>query len=178
MDTDIPKIKLIVIGDTEVGKTCILESLINNTFLEEYKPTIGINFLVKTIQIDNKDIKLLNYDTSGQEQYKSFIPGLAKESKIILLVYEITSKNSFLHLNDFLNILTEVKKEDVIFVLIGNKKDLEDKREVSTEEAEKFAKDNGYLFVEISAKTGDIFSQLFNETLVEKIKTKLNLGEQ
>ena len=101
-----------------------------------------------------------------------------RDANIILLVYEVTSKDSFLHLNHWLNDLTAVKKEEVIFAVVGNKTDLDDKREVSSEEGEKFAKENDYLFAEVSAKTGDGFSDLFYKNLFERIRTKFRPGGQ
>ena len=101
-----------------------------------------------------------------------------RDANIILLVYEVTSKDSFLHLNHWLNDLTTVKKDEVIFVVVGNKTDLEDKREVSREEGEQFAKDNDYLFAEVSAKNGEGFQDLFYKNLFERIRTKFRPGGQ
>ena len=178
INPEIPKYKLIFLGDQGVGKSCILNRFMNDTFTEEYQATIGLDFQSKNVQIDNQDIHLLLYDTAGQEKFRSLIPMYTRDANIILLVYEVTSKDSFLHLNHWLNDLTTVKKDEVIFVVVGNKTDLEDKREVSREEGEQFAKDNDYLFAEVSAKTGEGFPDLFYKNLFERIRTKFRPGGQ
>ena len=178
INPEIPKYKLIFLGDQGVGKSCILNRFMNGTFTEEYQATIGLDFQSKNVQIDNQDIHLLLYDTAGQEKFRSLIPMYTRDANIILLVYEVTSKDSFLHLNHWLNDLTTVKKDEVIFVVVGNKTDLEDKREVSREEGEQFAKDNDYLFAEVSAKNGKGFQDLFYKNLFERIRTKFRPGGQ
>ena len=178
INPEIPKYKLIFLGDQGVGKSCILNRFMNNTFTEEYQATIGLDFQSKNVQIDNQDVHLLLYDTAGQEKFRSLIPMYTRDANIILLVYEVTSKDSFLHLNHWLNDLTTVKKDEVIFVVVGNKTDLEDKREVSREEGEQFAKDNDYLFAEVSAKNGKGFQDLFYKNLFERIRTKFRPGGQ
>ena len=178
INPEIPKYKLIFLGDQGVGKSCILNRFMYDTFTEEYQATIGLDFQSKNVQIDNQDIHLLLYDTAGQEKFRSLIPMYTRDANIILLVYEVTSKDSFLHLNHWLNDLTTVKKDEVIFVVVGNKTDLEDKREVSREEGEQFAKDNDYLFAEVSAKYGEGFEDLFYKNLFERIRTKFRPGGQ
>ena len=150
----------------------------NDTFTEEYQATIGLDFQSKNVQIDNQDIHLLLYDTAGQEKFRSLIPMYTRDSNIILLVYEINNKDSFIHLPDWLNDLSNVNKDDVIFALVGNKIDLEEKREVSTEEGKSYAEQNGFIFHEVSAKTGDGFSDLFYKDLFEKIRIKFRPGGQ
>jgi len=178
VNPEIPKYKLIFLGDQNVGKSCILNRFMNDTFTEEYQATIGLDFQSKNVQIDNQDIHLLLYDTAGQEKFRSLIPMYTRDSNIILLVYEINNKDSFLHLPDWINDLTNVNKDDVIFALVGNKIDLEESREVSTEEGQKFAEEHGYIFQEVSAKTGDGFSDLFYKNLFEKIRIKFRPGGQ
>ena len=178
VNPEIPKYKLIFLGDQNVGKSCILNRFMNDTFIEEYQATIGLDFQSKNVQIDNQDIHLLLYDTAGQEKFRSLIPMYTRDSNIILLVYEINNKDSFLHLPDWVNDLTNVNKDDVIFALVGNKIDLEESRQVSTEEGQKFAEEHGYIFQEVSAKTGDGFSDLFYKNLFEKIRIKFRPGGQ
>ena len=170
INPEIPKYKLIFLGDQSVGKSCILNRFMNDTFTEEYQATIGLDFQSKNVQIDGQDIHLLLYDTAGQEKFRSLIPMYTRDANIILLVYDISSKDSFDHLPEWLRDLSNVKLDEVIFALVGNKNDLEDKRAVSTEEGLKFAEENNYIFQEISAKTGDGFSELFYKKLFEKIR--------
>ena len=175
---EIPKYKLIFLGDQSVGKSCILNRFMNDTFKEDYQATIGLDFQSKNVQIENQDIHLLLYDTAGQEKFRSLIPMYTRDANIILLVYDITCKDSFIHLPDWLKDLTNIKKDEVIFALVGNKIDLDEKREVSIEEGQKIAEENNFIFQEVSAKTGSGFSELFYKNLFEKIRTKFRPGGQ
>ena len=172
-EQEIPKYKLIFLGDAMVGKSCILKRFMNDAFSEKYDATIGLDFQSKNVQIDNQDIYLLLYDTAGQEKFRNLFPMYIRDKDIILLVYDVTSKESFLHLSDWLKIFTDNKIDikDKIFAVVGNKTDLNDKREVSAEEGKKFADKNGFIFVEVSAKTnnGDI-TELFDKILKEMPK--------
>ena len=178
INPEIPKYKLIFLGDQSVGKSCILNRFMNDTFTEEYQATIGLDFQSKNVRIDNQDIHLLLYDTAGQEKFRALIPMYTRDANIILLVYDVTSKDSFLHLSDWLRDLTNVKKEEVIFAVVGNKTDLDDRREVNSNEGENYAKEHDFIFAEVSAKTGDGFSELFYKNLFEKIRTKFRPGGQ
>ena len=173
---DIPKYKLIFLGDQYVGKSCIINRFKNDTFTnEDYEATIGLDFQTKEkVQIDNQDIHLLLYDTSGQEKFKSLIPMYTRDADIILLVYDITSRNSFNNLSIWLGDLTNAK-EDAIFAVVGNKTDLEDTREVNAEEGKKFAEEKNFIFAEVSAKTGDGIKKLFDVILKKMLKKKLEL---
>ena len=178
INPEIPKYKLIFLGDQSVGKSCILNRFMNDTFTEEYQATIGLDFQSKNVQIDNQDIHLLLYDTAGQEKFRSLIPMYTRDANIILLVYDISSKDSFVHLTDWLNDLTTINKDEVIFAVVGNKIDLEEQRIVKLEEGENFAKEHDFIFAEVSAKTGDGFSELFYKNLFEKIRIKFRPGGQ
>ena len=178
LNPEIPKYKLIFLGDQNVGKSCILNRFMNDTFKEDYQATIGLDFQSKNVQIDNQDIHLLLYDTAGQEKFRSLIPMYTRDANIVLLVYDTTSKDTFMHLSDWLNDLTNLKKEEVIFALVGNKIDITDKREVTPEEGEKFAEEQRFIFQEVSAKTGEGFSDLFYKSLFERIRVKFRPGGQ
>ena len=173
-----PKYNLIFLGDKTVGKSCILNRFLNDTFPQKYEATIGLEFFPKNVQINNQYIRLLLFDTSGQERYKSLIPMYTRDANIILLVYDVTSKESFTHLSGWLKDLTNVKKENVIFAVVGNKTDLGNKiylidtRQVTTEEGKKFAEEKNFMFAEVSAKTGDGIKKLFDVILKEMLKKK------
>jgi Ras-related protein Rab-6A len=175
---EIPKYKLIFLGDQSVGKSCILNRFMNDTFTEDYQATIGLDFQSKNVQIDNQDIHLLLYDTAGQEKFRSLIPMYTRDANIILLVYDISNRDSFIHLPDWIKDLTNIKMEEVIFALVGNKNDLDDKRVVNEEEGKKYAEEHDFIFQEVSAKTGDGFSDLFYKNLFEKIRIKFRPGGQ
>ena len=176
--SDIPKYKLIFLGDQGTGKSSILNRFVDDKFIPTYQATIGLDFQSKNIQIDNQDIHLLLYDTAGQEKFRSLIPMYTREANIIILVYDITRKDSFLHIPSWINELSNVKIEDIIFALVGNKIDLNEQREVSINEGEKFAEENNFIFEEVSAKTGENFPELFYKKIFEQIIIKFRPGGQ
>ena len=178
LNPESPKYKLIFLGDQGVGKSSILNRFLNDSFKEDYQATIGLDFQSKNIQIENQDIHLLLYDTAGQEKFRSLIPMYTRDANIILLVYDISVKDSFIHLSDWLKDLTNINFDEVIFAVVGNKIDLTGKREVSMEEGKKFADEHQFIFQEISAKTGIGFSELFYKHLFEKIRTKFRPSGQ
>ena len=178
VNPETPKYKLIFLGDQSVGKSCILNRFLNDTFIEDYQATIGLDFQSKNVQIDNQDIHLLLYDTAGQEKFRSLIPMYTRDANIILLVYDISNRDSFTNLTHWLKDLTNVNMEEVILCIVANKIDLVDKRVVTNEEGQKFADEHDFIFQEISAKTGDGFSDLFYKQLFEKIRTKFRPSGQ
>ena len=178
MNPENPKYKLIFLGDQSVGKSCILNRFLNDTFIEDYQATIGLDFQSKNVQIDNQDIHLLLYDTAGQEKFRSLIPMYTRDANIIILVYDISNRDSFTNLTHWLKDLTNVNMEEVILCIVANKIDLVDKRVVTNEEGQKFADEHDFIFQEISAKTGDGFSDLFYKQLFEKIRTKFRPSGQ
>ena len=178
VNPETPKYKLIFLGDQSVGKSSILNRFLNDTFTEDYQATIGLDFQSKNIQIENQDIHLLLYDTAGQEKFRSLIPMYTRDANIILLVYDITNRDSFNHLPDWLKDLTNINVDEVIFAIVANKIDLNSKREVTPEEGQKFADEHNFVFQEISAKTGTGFSDLFYKNLFEKIRTKFRPSGQ
>ena len=178
LNPEIPKYKLIFLGDQSVGKSCILNRFLNDTFIEDYQATIGLDFQSKNVQIDNQDIHLLLYDTADQEKFRSLIPMYTRDANIILLVYDISNKDSFVNLSQWLKDLTNVNMDEVILCIVGNKIDLNDKRAVNAEEGKKFAEEHDFIFQEISAKTGEGFSDLFYKNLFEQIRFKFRPGGQ
>ena len=173
---EIPKYKIIFLGDQGTGKSCILNRFVEDKFDENYQATIGLDFQSKNIQIDNQDIHLLLYDTAGQEKFRSLIPMYTRDANIIILVYDITRKESFNHIPDWINGLTNVNFDNVIFALVGNKIDLDDKREVNKEEGIKLAQEKKCIFEEVSAKTAENFSELFYKQLFDEIVNKFKPG--
>ena len=175
---EIPKFKIIFLGDQGTGKSCILNRFVDDKFDENYQATVGLDFQSKNVKIDNQDIHLLLYDTAGQEKFRSLIPMYTRDANIIMLVYDITRKESFTNIPIWIKDLTNVKFEEVIFVLIGNKIDLNDKREVNKEEGEKYSEENNMIFEEVSAKTGENFPELFYNKIFEQIALKFKPGIQ
>ena len=169
---DVLKYKMIFIGDQSTGKSCILNRFANNQFDEHYQTTIGLDFQSKNILIKDQDVRLLLYDTAGQEKFRSLIPMYIRESHIVLFVYDITRKESFDSITKCFSDVLDIKSNEAVFVLIGNKIDLENERKVTFEEGKKFADEKNIIFGEVSAKTGDGFEKLFREHIFELIYIK------
>ena len=156
--------KMIVIGDAGVGKSCLTNRASKDKFLSDYSPTVGFEFLTFTTNIDNKIIKLQIWDTCGQEVYRSLITNFYRNASLAMMVYAINSRESFLHINQWLKEIRVQSNPDVKILLIGNKCDLENERTVLTEEAKKFKEENHLLyFEETSAKNGLNTKEVFNE---------------
>ena len=153
--------KLIFIGDVSVGKTSIINSLLNQSFSEEYEASIGVDFFSKTLKFKSRSIKLQIWDSAGQEKFKSLIPNYIRGSSLIFLVYDVTNKKSFDNLKKWIEFILNI--EMCTIVIVGNKIDLSEKREITTEEAEKFCEEEKYDYFEVSAKTGkNIDFMLYN----------------
>ena len=166
------KFKLIVVGDQSTGKSCILNRFANEIFEENYQATIGLDFQSKTVNIKGHDIRLVLYDTAGQEKFRSLIPMYIREAQIILLVYDVTNKESFDSIPKWFSEVLDVKNDEAVFALIGNKIDLIDNRQVTYEEGKKLANEKNIIFEEVSAKDGQNFDELFNNKLFESIYKK------
>jgi Ras-related protein Rab-6A len=160
--SQIENYKIVIIGDQHVGKTSILSKYKYETIEENYAPTIGIDFLTKNVFLEDKTIRLIMWDTAGQERFKSLIPSYLKNANSIILTFDITSKNSFNSLNKWLEDIKNHVQDNVFIVLCGNKIDLNNKRQVNFEDAQKFAKDNDLVYIETSAITGDGIKKLFD----------------
>ena len=156
------KFKIIVIGESRVGKTSLIKRYTKDQFGGVYLTTVGIDFQDKTIEIEDKKVKLQVWDTAGQERFRNVAKNYFQSSNGFLLVFDITDKESFQKLNDFwmdqLNMHAPKKAKSV---LVGNKSDLAGQRQVSIEDAEKFAKDNNLKYYEVSAKEGTKVVELF-----------------
>ena len=147
--------KLIVIGDSGVGKSCLTNNAIKNTFDDDYNATVGFEFFTFNIRFNNKVVKLQIWDTCGQELYRSLITNFYRNSSLAIMVYAINEKKTFDNTETWLRELRTLANPDVKVFLIGNKIDLEKEREVTTEQGENFYKINKLnLFMEASAKTG------------------------
>ena len=145
-----------------MGKSCILLQFTDNKFRNQHELTIGVEFGVKTVQIDGKLIKIQIWDTAGQEAFQAITRTYYKGAMGALLVYDITRGDSFIHVTKWLEEVRNNSSKNIIIILKGNKKDLEDKRQVTYEEGEAFAKENGLMFLETSAKTAFNVVEVFN----------------
>lgn len=136
-----------------VGKSCLLLQFTDQRFRQQHDLTIGVEFGSRTVKINEKNIKLQIWDTAGQESFKSITRSYYRGAAGALLVYDITRKETFNHLTRWLEEVRQNGNPDIMVMLIGNKADLDSRRQVSTEEGERFAKENGLIFLETSAKT-------------------------
>ena len=148
-------IKLVVCGNSGVGKTKILHRYLKNSFEVESKATIGVDFFGEDIKFEDQNIKIQFFDTAGQEKYRSICSSYYKNCNGILLVYDITDRDSFDKLNLWLLEIKANLENSAVILLIGNKIDLEEERKISPKEGEDFAKKNGLFFMETSAKTNN-----------------------
>jgi len=157
------KYKLVFLGDQSVGKTSVITRFMYDTFDSTYQPTIGIDFLSKTMYLDDKTIRMQLWDTAGQERFRSLIPSYIRDSSVAVVCYDITSRDSFINTAKWIDDVRQERGDDVIMVLCGNKTDLEDRRAVSYEEGESKSREYNIMFVETSAKTGFNVKALFRK---------------
>ncbi|XP_018586116.1 ras-related protein Rab-6A isoform X1 [Scleropages formosus] len=155
------KFKLVFLGEQSVGKTSLITRFMYDSFDNTYQATIGIDFLSKTMYLEDRTIRLQLWDTAGQERFRSLIPSYIRDSAAAVVVYDITNVNSFQQTTKWIDDVRTERGSDVIIMLVGNKTDLADKRQVSIEEGEKKAKELNVMFIETSAKAGYNVKQLF-----------------
>ena len=162
--------KLIVIGDSGVGKSCMLKALKEEVFNEDSKPTVGVEFFSKNYNLDNNEIKVQIWDTAGQERYFTITSSYYKGAKGCALVYDIANKETFNNVGKWMQQSRDNGDEGLITILIGNKNDLGDSgvRQVEIEEGKKFAEENKMMFMETSAKENINIEKAFS-ILVEKV---------
>ena len=160
--------KLIVVGETNVGKTSLIKQYIDNIFSEEKIATVGYDTITKEIAIEDRKIKLNIWDTCGQEQYRTINQMFVKNSKIALLVYDITQKDTFNELKNYwYTYITTSLGKNIIIGIAGNKCDLYEDEQVKTEEGKEYAESIGAIFKETTAKNNEAISQLI-ELLTKK----------
>ncbi|CEI95219.1 Putative Ras-like protein Rab-6B [Rhizopus microsporus] len=158
------KYKLVFLGEqSEVGKTSLITRFMYDTFDNTYQATIGIDFLSKTMYLEDKTVRLQLWDTAGQERFRSLIPSYIRDSSVAVIVYDISNRQSFINTSKWIDDVRAERGEEVIIVLVGNKSDLSDKREVTVEEGEKRAKELHVMFIETSAKAGHNVKILFKK---------------
>jgi len=160
---DLPRFKnkLVFLGDEAVGKTSILTRFMYDQFDETYQATIGIDFLSKTLYLEDRVVRLQLWDTAGQERFRSLIPSYIRDSSVAIVVYDITSKQSYHNVDKWIEDVRDECGNDVIIMLVGNKSDLNDHRQVTTMEGEEKAKKLNTVFAETSAKSGENIKNLF-----------------
>eukprot|EP01006_Ploeotia_vitrea_P053368 TRINITY_DN67780_c6_g5_i1.p1 TRINITY_DN67780_c6_g5~~TRINITY_DN67780_c6_g5_i1.p1 ORF type:complete len:224 (+),score=1.36 TRINITY_DN67780_c6_g5_i1:23-673(+) len=167
--------KYIIIGDSSVGKSCLLLQFTDKRFQPVHDLTIGVEFGARMVNIDSKQIKLQIWDTAGQESFRSITRSYYRGAAGALLVYDITRRETFQSLTSWLEDCQANSHANMTIMLIGNKSDLEDQRQVSRAEGEEFAKEHGLIFMETSAKTAHNVEEAFigtAERIYKKVQDK------
>jgi len=157
------KYKLVFLGEQAVGKTSIITRFMYDTFDFNYQATIGIDFLSKTMYLEDRSVRLQLWDTAGQERFRSLIPSYIRDSSAAVVVFDVTNRASFMNTAKWVEDVRTERGKEVVIILVGNKTDMADRRQVSTEEGEAKAKEFGVMFIETSAKAGYNVKALFRQ---------------
>ena len=168
------KIKIVVVGDSGVGKTNLIKRFITNEFSENFKATIGVEFMSKTYRINKHLFKIEIWDTAGQERYKSITAVYYKGAKGALVVYDTTDQNTFDNIDKWMLEIKDKTSKDIKLMIIGNKIDLKDEREVKNEDALKKADTLGIPLMETSALDATNVKEAFNDLIKEMYKDLRN----
>lgn len=165
-------LKLLTVGESNVGKTSILRRYTSDIFDEKSKSTIGVDLKVRTIDFQGKKLKLTLWDTAGQERFRTLTASYYRGANGVVLVYDVTDRKTFDHVRHWLKeVEVYCTNEDVVLMLVGNKIDLNE-RKISKEEGMAFARRNNMLFMECSAKTKEGVEQAFEELIQKCIETQ------
>jgi Ras-related protein Rab-8A len=156
-------IKLLMIGDSGVGKSCLLLRFSDDSFTPTFITTIGIDFKIKTIDLNGKRVKLQIWDTAGQERFRTITTAYYRGANGILLVYDVTDENSFLNIRNWMKSIDQHAADSVKRILIGNKADMVNERVIETVRGQALADEYGIKFFECSAKTDQNVTEAFME---------------
>jgi len=169
--------KLLLIGDSGVGKSCLLLRFADNTYTDSYISTIGVDFKIRTVEIDGKTVKLQIWDTAGQERFRTITSSYYRGAHGIIVVYDVTDKVSFNNVKQWLGEIDRYACQSVNKLLVGNKDDLEMKKVVDTNEAKDFAESLGISFLETSAKSSKNVEEAFL-TMTRQIKERVSRSHE
>jgi Ras-related protein Rab-4B len=166
--------KFIVIGDTAVGKSCLLHRFIDNKFKKESTHTIGVEFGSKIVEVGGRNVKLQIWDTAGQERFRSVTRSYYRGAAGAILVYDTTNRDTYNHVSSWLSDARSLANKDIAIILVGNKTDLPN-REVTFLEASRYAQENDLMFLETSAMSGEGVEEIFLKC-ARTILSKINSG--
>jgi Ras-related protein Rab-5C len=169
------EMKLVLVGNTSVGKTCIAKMATTGSFAEDSVPTLGASYVSKLVRIDETEVRLQIWDTAGQERYRGMTPMDFRGAHVAIVAYAVTDQESFDGIDSWITSLRDNADPEIVLFLVGNKCDLEDQRVIATDRAHGKATEIGATFYEVSAKTGDRVEDLFLDiakAFLEKSKTK------
>jgi len=164
--------KLVLIGDSGVGKSCLLLRFADDSFTDSYISTIGVDFRFRTVTIDGKTVKLQIWDTAGQERFRTITSAYYRGAHGIIMVYDVTNQDSFDHVEEWLNEVNRHASESTMKLLVGNKADLTEEKKVTTQCAKRFADDLSIPFLETSAKNATNVEAAFLTMAKQLIKAK------
>ncbi len=164
MANQIPKMSMVVVGDTGVGKSCLLLQFVDHRFSAVHDLTIGVDFGSRIIEVGGERVKLQIWDTAGQESFRSIARSYYRDASGALLVYDVTRRETFQHLERWLLETRQFSSQHICITLVGNKCDLVKRRVVPKEDAEVFAQENGLQYVETSAKSAAGVDEAFLTT--------------
>ena len=169
--------KILILGDSSVGKTCFLTRYADNTFQDVHMSTIGIDYKLKNVQMENgKIVKLQIWDTAGQDRFRSITKNYYKGANGIIVIFSVTDKRSFGNVKNWIHQIKAEVDEKVTIILVANKVDDEENREVTIEDGEELAHNFGLNFFECSAKTGANIISTFNELVKKMVEINEKLG--
>ncbi|KAF3531664.1 hypothetical protein DY000_02036248 [Brassica cretica] len=163
--------KVVLIGDSAVGKSQLLARFARDEFSLDSKATIGVEFQTRTLTIEEKSVKAQIWDTAGQERYRAVTSAYYRGAVGAMLVYDITKRETFDHIPRWLEELRAHSDKNIVIILIGNKSDLEDQRAIPTEDAKEFAEKEGLFFLETSALNATNVENSFNTLMTEIFNT-------
>ncbi|CAI2380711.1 unnamed protein product [Moneuplotes crassus] len=166
-------LKMILIGDSAVGKSCLLIRFADDDFADNYVTTIGVDFRFRTLKLDDHSVKLQIWDTAGQERYRTITNAYYRGADGIIIVFDLTCKESFMNLYEWLDEVRKSAPENILIIVFGNKCDLEDQRAVSKEDCEEFTKKTGIPIFEASAKTAENVEKGFTSLTSKLIQKKI-----
>jgi Ras-related protein Rab-1A len=147
--------QILLLGDMAVGKTCLINRYTNGVFKEEYISTVGFDYYTKQEEINNKTVQVKLWDTAGQERFKTLTPSFLRNAEGVIIVFDVTSQDSFDNVKGWINSIKSNLGEKIIpIIIVGNKIDMENMREISKEDGKKIASENDFKYFETSAKTG------------------------
>mmetsp|Transcript_111314 Transcript_111314/g.325574 ORF Transcript_111314/g.325574 Transcript_111314/m.325574 type:complete len:213 (+) Transcript_111314:80-718(+) len=170
--------KLVLLGSSSVGKSCLLLRFADDTFTDSYITTIGVDFRFKTIPVEKKNIKLQIWDTAGQERFRTITSAYYRGADGIMLVYDIADRDTFAQVDDWLSEVNKYVSESTCKILVGNKCDLTAERQVPTEEAQRKAAELGLAFMEVSAKDATNVEAAFQKLSGELMAKREQQGAQ
>jgi len=172
MSEPLTSAKVVLLGDSGVGKTSLISQYVSNAVPESPKPTIGAAFIAKEVTIENHQLELRIWDTAGQEVYRGLAPMYYRSASIAIIVYDVTSNSSFESVGYWIKELKTNVSGSIIIMVCGNKTDLQDSRVIDQTAAQQFAESNGALYTETSAQTGSGVERMFQMSVSKLIHMK------